>query len=75
MATDQKLFLDKRQSDIMRVVQEKGSCSIGDLALALDVTTETIRRNLKPLVNEGVVTKFHGGVMLPERLCIDLAWL
>ena len=68
MATDQKLFLDKRQSDIMRVVQEKGSCSIGDLALALDVTTETIRRNLKPLVNEGVVTKFHGGVMLPERI-------
>lgn len=59
--------LSKRQADILQVVREHGSRSIGELADALQVTTETIRRNIKPLIDEGLVSKFHGGVMLPQR--------
>ncbi|MBC8048932.1 MAG: DeoR/GlpR transcriptional regulator [Chitinophagales bacterium] len=58
----------KRQSDILRRVRQQGSCSVVDLASHLAVTTETVRRNLKSLVDAGALTKFHGGVMLPETV-------
>lgn len=60
--------MSKRHADILRVVKVQGSCSIGDLADALAVTTETIRRNIKPLIEEGLIDKYHGGVMLPQRM-------
>lgn len=56
----------KRQNAIMQAVRAKGSCSITDLATELDVSTETIRRNIPPLLAMGVLSRFHGGVMVPE---------
>ncbi|MCB5943469.1 DeoR/GlpR family DNA-binding transcription regulator [Acidocella sp. KAb 2-4] len=58
----------KRQSDILQVVRESGSASITDLAARLGVSTETIRRNLKPLIAQGSVLRFHGGIMSPEHM-------
>jgi len=58
----------QRQSEILRALKERGSYSITDLATDLDVSTETIRRNVKPLVERGLIVKFHGGIMLPERI-------
>lgn len=60
------MIASKRELDILRFIQEQGSCSINFLADNLRVTTETIRRNLKPLIEKKVVVKFHGGVMLPH---------
>ncbi len=57
----------KRQSDILQAVRETGSCNITDLAEQLNVSTETIRRNIKPLIESGAVLRFHGGIMVPER--------
>ena len=56
-----------RQSEILKLVRQEGSCSIGELATRLQVSDETIRRNVKPLVSEGLVIKVHGGIILPER--------
>ena len=56
-----------RQSEILRLVRQEGACSIGDLAARLAVSDETIRRNVKPLVAEGLVDKVHGGIVLPEQ--------
>ncbi|MCH4143836.1 DeoR/GlpR family DNA-binding transcription regulator [Acetobacter peroxydans] len=56
----------KRQNAIMQAVRARGTCSITDLAAELDVSTETIRRNIPPLLATGVLARFHGGVMLPE---------
>lgn len=58
--------LNKRQADIMRAVNSQGTCSIGELAHGLSVTTETIRRNIRPLIADGRLIKYHGGVMRPE---------
>jgi len=57
----------KTQTDILHAVRETGSCSIADLAHRLAVSTETIRRNVKPLIEGGMVLRFHGGVMVPDR--------
>ncbi len=58
----------KRQSDILRAVRQYGSCHIADLAGRLSVSTETIRRNVQPLIESGEVIRFHGGIMLPDHL-------
>ena len=54
-----------REHDIYRLVQRKGSCTISELARALNVSGETIRRNVKKLSAEGLVIKRHGGITLP----------
>ncbi|HUM08393.1 MAG TPA: DeoR/GlpR family DNA-binding transcription regulator [Acidocella sp.] len=58
----------KRQADILQAVRETGSASITELAARLDVSTETIRRNIKLLIEQGSVLRFHGGIMSPEQM-------
>lgn len=56
----------KRQNDILQVVRAAGSYSISDLASRMSVSTETIRRNIQPLIETGALLRFHGGIMVPE---------
>ncbi len=56
-----------RQNEILRLVRLQGSCGIGDLAQRLNVSEETIRRNIKPLTDAGMVEKVHGAIVLPEQ--------
>jgi DeoR family transcriptional regulator, glycerol-3-phosphate regulon repressor len=56
-----------RQNEILRLVRQRGSCSITELAEELDVSGETIRRNVKPLEAAGLALKVHGGIILPEQ--------
>ena len=60
------MHLSVRQSEILRQVRQRGSCTIGDLAQRLQVSDETIRRHVKPLVSEGLVHRVHGGIVLPD---------
>lgn len=55
----------QRQTEILDAVREHGNYSVAGLAKRLNVSNETIRRNVKELVEQGVLVKFHGGVMLP----------
>ncbi|MEX1082302.1 MAG: DeoR/GlpR family DNA-binding transcription regulator [Halofilum sp. (in: g-proteobacteria)] len=61
------MALTNRSAEILRLVRSHGSCRINDLAAELGVSDETIRRNIRPLVDRGMVLKVHGGIMLPER--------
>lgn len=56
-----------RQSEILRLVRQRGSCTITELAEELCVSGETIRRNAKQLVAQGLALKVYGGIVLPER--------
>ncbi|MFD2205140.1 DeoR/GlpR family DNA-binding transcription regulator [Kiloniella antarctica] len=58
----------KRQLDILKNVRFKGFCTTSALAETLQVSMETIRRNVNSLVAEGLLEKAHGGVSLPESL-------
>ena len=60
--------LQKRQNDILAAVKARGACSIVELAEQLMVSDETIRRNIKPLVQQGLVDKVHGGIVLNQSL-------
>ena len=59
--------LQKRQNEILASVRARGACSIIELATQLKVSDETIRRNIKPLVLQGLVEKVHGGIVLSQK--------
>ena len=59
--------LQKRQNEILASVRARGACSIIELANQLNVSDETIRRNIKPLVKKGLVEKVHGGIVLSQK--------
>ena len=59
--------LHKRQNEILSLVKSRGACSIIELASQLKVSDETIRRNIKPLVHQGLIDKVHGGIVLNQR--------
>jgi len=59
--------LHKRQNEILASVKSRGACSIVELAAQLQVSDETIRRNIKPLVRQGLIEKVHGGVVLSQN--------
>ncbi len=60
--------LSKRQTQILSLVQEHGTCSIATLADTLNVSFETIRRDIKPLIETREVLKRHGSIALPHEL-------
>lgn len=57
--------LSKRHGEILRLVQEHGTITIADLATRMDVSLETVRRDVKPLTHDGSVLKMHGAIGLP----------
>ena len=61
----------KRHTDILRAVRTHGTYPIADLARALNVSDETIRRDVRRLVDEGMVIKVHGAIVAPEHLRED----
>lgn len=57
-----------RQAQIIEAVSKTGSIEVVDLASQLEVSGETIRRDIKELQRKGVLKKIHGGVALPASL-------
>ena len=54
----------RREREIMDLVRDERLTRVMDLAERLGVSDETVRRNLKPLVAEGLLARMHGGVRL-----------
>lgn len=55
-----------RQTEIYRLLLSHGRLTIADAAARLQVSEETIRRDLRGMAASGVVRKLHGSVMLPQ---------
>ncbi|MBD1203478.1 MAG: DeoR/GlpR transcriptional regulator [Rhodobacteraceae bacterium] len=57
-------MVSRRQSDLMHCLDGRGMVSIADLAQALGVSAETVRRDIRALVDAGAVVRSHGAVGL-----------
>ncbi|MBP7242472.1 DeoR/GlpR family DNA-binding transcription regulator [Amaricoccus sp.] len=55
------------QNEILDAVRGQGRATIAALAASLNVSGETIRRHVRPLVDEGLLVRAHGAVALSER--------
>ncbi|TRD22843.1 DeoR/GlpR family DNA-binding transcription regulator [Palleronia caenipelagi] len=56
----------KRHDRIVQLVQERGSVSVGALADLLDVSTQTVRRDLDVLCDGETLRRMHGRIELAE---------
>ena len=57
------MYAQERQQDILRRARLAGRVDVVTLAEALDVTTETIRRDLTALERQGLLHRVHGGAI------------
>ena len=68
MIKNTEIFSSHRAHELLEVLRDNGgSCRTAELASLLNVSEETVRRNIKHLAKEGVVIKVHGGVLLANR--------
>lgn len=67
------MYAQERQQEILRRARLQGRVDVVTLAEVLDVTTETIRRDLTVLERAGVVRRVHGGAIPVERLGFEPA--
>ena len=57
------MYAPERYRSIVERVRGKGRASVSDLAEDLDVTPETIRRDLSELERQGLLRRVHGGAV------------
>ena len=62
----------ERHRQILKSLSEHGSVRTKDIASALSVTDETIRKDFEALEHQGFVVRTHGGVIPPTRVIRDL---
>jgi DeoR family glycerol-3-phosphate regulon repressor len=62
-----------RQLTLLSVVQSQGCVTVEHLADTLSVTLQTVRRDVQRLADQGLLTRFHGGVRLPHSSVENIA--
>ena len=62
-----------RQLTLLAEVQRQGSVTVEQLADQLGVTLQTVRRDAQRMADEGLLTRFHGGVRLPGSTVENIA--
>lgn len=62
-----------RKSKIKEMVLEKKSITVSELSKLFSVTEETIRRDLKILEDEGILTRTYGGAYVQDGVQNDIS--
>src|ERR1700730_5294313 len=65
------VYAEERHQLIVERARLDGRVEVGELATELDVTAETIRRDLTTLERHGVLSRVHGGAIPCERLGLE----
>jgi DeoR family glycerol-3-phosphate regulon repressor len=62
------MTLNPRQRQLLEVVRKRGTISVEELAQQLDVTPQTVRRDVKHMELARLLARYHGGVGLPSSV-------
>jgi len=65
------VFGIERRSKIISILHDKKSILVNETAALFHVTEETIRRDLKLLENQGLLTRTHGGAVLTDDTKVE----
>lgn len=55
-----------RRNEIKNIIQDKKSVTVAEMSKLFSVTEETIRRDLKHLEEEGILTRTYGGAFIQD---------
>ena len=72
-ASAQSLAANPRQLKLLQLVRSRGTVTVEELAAQLDVTLQTVRRDVQRLADAGLLARFHGGVRAPGSTIENLA--
>jgi len=67
------MYAEERQQHIVGLARADGRVDVTELAAELQVTSETVRRDLTILERQGVLRRVHGGAIPVERLGFEPA--
>jgi DeoR family transcriptional regulator, glycerol-3-phosphate regulon repressor len=67
------LNANPRQILLLDHVRARGSATVEQLADTLNVTLQTVRRDVQRLAEDGLLTRFHGGVRVPTSTIENIA--
>lgn len=67
------MYAEERQQEILRLARAEGRVDVTALAEGMNVTAETIRRDLTVLERAGVLRRVHGGAIPVERIGFEPA--
>ena len=62
------MFLTHRHNEIIRMAKDNGRVLVDDLAHHFSVTPQTIRKDLNDLCEQRLLTRIHGGALLPSGI-------
>ncbi|MET3132053.1 DeoR family glycerol-3-phosphate regulon repressor [Oxalobacteraceae bacterium GrIS 1.11] len=62
------MILNPRQRRLLEAVRQKVTISVEELAQQLDVTPQTVRRDVKQMEEAKLLARYHGGVGLPSSV-------
>lgn len=68
------MILNPRQQRLVEEVRSQRSASVETLAQQLEVTPQTVRRDIRLLCDAGLLARFHGGVALPGSTTENIAY-
>ncbi len=68
------MITNPRHQRLFDEVRTRGTASVESLARLLDVTSQTIRRDVNALSRAGLLSRFHGGVGLPGATIENIAY-
>lgn len=74
MSSDPSWSPNPRQQALLDEVKARGAVSVERLSSRLDVTMQTVRRDVQRLADAGLLLRFHGGVSLPRQTPTVGAW-
>ncbi|WP_274427100.1 DeoR/GlpR family DNA-binding transcription regulator [Chelativorans sp. YIM 93263] len=60
------MLLSPRHEEILQIAKETGRVAVDDLAERFQVTPQTIRKDLNDLCEQRLLTRIHGGALLPS---------
>jgi DeoR family fructose operon transcriptional repressor len=69
--TESRVYASERQQAILAKARLEGRVEVKSLADELDVTPETIRRDLTVMERRGLVQRAHGGAIAVDRLGVE----
>jgi DeoR family fructose operon transcriptional repressor len=67
------MYAEERQQEILRTARAEGRVDVMALAEGMNVTAETIRRDLTVLERAGMLRRVHGGAIPVERIGFEPA--
>ena len=67
------MYAEERQAVIVSRARAEGRVDLAELAELLDVTPETVRRDLTALERSGLLKRVHGGAIVMDLMGFEPA--